>query len=74
MGRLVGVDDHELRLSRAGRSSDPRVAAALGFARTVNAKRGAVSDDDFGPHNGAEGSPGIDFDGAARARPVRGQG
>jgi uncharacterized peroxidase-related enzyme len=47
MGRLVGVDDHELALSRAGESSDPKVAAALGFARTVNAKRGAVSDDDL---------------------------
>jgi uncharacterized peroxidase-related enzyme len=46
-GRLVGVDDHELALSRAGDSSDPKVAAALGFARTVNAKRGALSDDDL---------------------------
>ena len=47
IGRLVGVDDHELALSRAGESSDPKVAAALGFARSVNAKRGAVSDDDL---------------------------
>jgi len=46
-GRMVGVDDHELALSRAGESSDPRVAAALEFARAVNAKRGAVSDDDL---------------------------
>jgi uncharacterized peroxidase-related enzyme len=46
-GRRAGVDEHELALSRAGESSDPRVAAALGFARTVNAKRGAVSDDDL---------------------------
>jgi uncharacterized peroxidase-related enzyme len=46
-GRLVGVDDHELALSRAGESSDPKVAGALGFARTVNAKRGAVNDDDL---------------------------
>jgi uncharacterized peroxidase-related enzyme len=47
VGRLVGVDDHELALSRAGESSDPKVAAALGFARTANTKRGAVSDDDL---------------------------
>jgi uncharacterized peroxidase-related enzyme len=47
IGRLVGVDDHELTLCRTGESSDPKVAAALGFARTVNAKRGAVSDDDL---------------------------
>ena len=47
IGRLVGVDDHELGLSRACDSSDAKVAAALGFARTVNAKRGAVSDDDL---------------------------
>jgi len=47
IGRLVGVDDDELALSRTGESSDPKVAAALAFARTVNAKRGAVSDDDL---------------------------
>jgi len=46
-GRLLGVNDHELALSRAAESSDPKVAAALGFARTVNAKRGAVSDEDL---------------------------
>jgi uncharacterized peroxidase-related enzyme len=46
-GRRVGVDDDELALSRDGESSDPKVAAALGFARAVNAKRGAVSDDDL---------------------------
>jgi uncharacterized peroxidase-related enzyme len=46
VGRMVGVDDDELELSRAGESSNPKVAAALQFARTVIAKRGAVSDDD----------------------------
>jgi uncharacterized peroxidase-related enzyme len=47
VGRLVGVDDHELALCRSCESSDPKVAAALRFAHAVNAKRGAVSDDDL---------------------------
>jgi AhpD family alkylhydroperoxidase len=46
-GRLARVDDDELARSRAGESSDPKIAAALRFARAVNAKRGGVSDDDL---------------------------
>ena len=47
LGGLVGVDEHELARSRAGESADTKVAAALKFAQTVNAKRGDVSDDDL---------------------------
>ena len=45
--RMFGVDDHELALCRTRESSDPKVAAALQFACAVNAKRGAVTDDDL---------------------------
>lgn len=47
VGRLVGVDDGELARSRVGESSDPKVAAALRFARAVTEKRGGVSDHDL---------------------------
>ena len=47
LGRRVGIEEHELALSRAGESSDPSVAAALRFARAVNEKRGRVSDRDL---------------------------
>jgi uncharacterized peroxidase-related enzyme len=47
VGRLVGVDEGELARSRAGESSDPKIAAALRFARAVNEKRGGVSDHDL---------------------------
>jgi uncharacterized peroxidase-related enzyme len=46
IGGLVGVDDAELARSRRGESADPMTAGALAFARAVNAKRGAVDDDD----------------------------
>ncbi len=51
LGGLVGVDEHELARSRAGESADTKVAAALKFAQTVNAKRGDVSDDDLAYFN-----------------------
>lgn len=47
VGRLLGVDEGELARNRAGESSDRKTAAALGFARAVNEKRGGVSDDDL---------------------------
>ncbi len=47
IGGMIGVTESELARSREGRSSDPKVAAALQFAQTVNAKRGNVSDDDI---------------------------
>jgi len=45
-GRL-GIDAREVEYNRSGDSGDERVAAALGFAQTVNAKRGGVSDGDL---------------------------
>lgn len=47
IGGLVGLDQDELELSRAGESADAKVTAALRFAQTVNAKRGDVSDEDL---------------------------
>jgi uncharacterized peroxidase-related enzyme len=47
IGRLLGIDGQELAGSRAGESADPKIAAALKFARAVNAKRGDVSDEDL---------------------------
>jgi AhpD family alkylhydroperoxidase len=47
IGGLVGLDENELELSRGGESADAKVAAALKFAQTVNAKRGDVSDEDL---------------------------
>jgi alkylhydroperoxidase family enzyme len=44
---MVGLSESELASSREGSSSDPKVAAALQFAQTVNAKRGNVSDDEI---------------------------
>src|SRR5262245_40419467 len=44
---LLGVDAHEIDQNRSGESDDKRTAAALGFALTVNAKRGGVSDRDL---------------------------
>jgi uncharacterized peroxidase-related enzyme len=47
IGGMVGVNESELARSREGTSADPKVAAALRFAQTVNAKRGNVDDDDL---------------------------
>jgi uncharacterized peroxidase-related enzyme len=47
VGRLVGLDEGELARSRAGESSDPKVAAALRFAQAVNETRGGVGDHDL---------------------------
>lgn len=47
VGEMVGLDAHELRASRSGDPADTRVASALRFARTVNAQRGHVSDEDI---------------------------
>ena len=44
---LLGIDAHEVEHNRSGDSDDERVAAALGFALNVNAKRGGVSDNDL---------------------------
>jgi uncharacterized peroxidase-related enzyme len=45
-GRSLGIGDDELTRSRTGESTDPTIAAALAFAREVNATRGGVSDDE----------------------------
>lgn len=47
IGGLVGIEAHELEDNRTGNSHDPKVSAALRFAKEVNAKRGDVSDDDL---------------------------
>ena len=47
VAELLGIDANEADHNRSGDSRDERVAAALGFALTVNAKRGGVSDDDL---------------------------
>jgi uncharacterized peroxidase-related enzyme len=44
---LFGVDAQEIDRNRLGESADARVAAALGFALTLNKKRGGVSDTDL---------------------------
>ena len=43
----LGIDAHEIDRNRSGDSDNERAAAALGFALTVNTKRGGVSDDDL---------------------------
>lgn len=40
------VDEAEIQARLAGRSSDPKLAAALSFARTIVARRGEVGDAD----------------------------
>ena len=41
-GRAAGLNTEELARSRSGDSADPRIAAALAFARAVNTNRGGV--------------------------------
>jgi uncharacterized peroxidase-related enzyme len=44
-GHNFRLDREELERNRKGRSEDPRVEAALQFARALTTRRGAVSDD-----------------------------
>jgi AhpD family alkylhydroperoxidase len=46
VAQLLGIDAHEIEHNRSGECNDERVAAALRFALTVNAKRGGVGDND----------------------------
>ncbi|MFQ5984521.1 MAG: carboxymuconolactone decarboxylase family protein [Alphaproteobacteria bacterium] len=46
LGKMLGVDDAELTKNREGRSGDPKVEAALQFARAIVEERGWVSDED----------------------------
>lgn len=47
IGRGTGLDDGEIEAARRGASSDPKAAAALGFARALVASSGAVSTAEF---------------------------
>lgn len=47
LGRMAGLAEAELDAARDGSSSDPRAAAAIGFARAVLAARGHVQDADI---------------------------
>lgn len=47
IGAGLGVAAEELAVNLAGRSSDPRVAAILRFARAVVVERGWVGDDEM---------------------------
>ncbi|MDC6363313.1 MULTISPECIES: carboxymuconolactone decarboxylase family protein [Flavobacteriaceae] len=44
--KLVGIDTTTLEMAREGKNKDPKIAAALFFAKTLVEKRGRVSTDD----------------------------
>lgn len=46
IGKMVGLGDDEIISSRQSNSTDPKVDAALKFAKTIVARRGEVTDDD----------------------------
>ena len=45
--RLLGLDEESITAAREAWSSDPKVAAALQFARTVAEYRGDLTDEEF---------------------------
>ena len=47
IGRHAGLASDEMALNRFGGSNDSKAAAAVAFARAVNAGRGEVTDADF---------------------------
>lgn len=47
LGHGTGLSSEQLTASREGRDGDPRVAAALQFARTAVERRGAVTDQEL---------------------------
>jgi uncharacterized peroxidase-related enzyme len=47
IGKRLGVTSAELEASRDGASSDPKLEAALGFARALIERRGDVTDADI---------------------------
>ncbi len=53
IGKRLGVREAELEAGRQGTSSDPRLEAALGFARALVEQRGDVSDADVARVRGA---------------------
>jgi uncharacterized peroxidase-related enzyme len=46
-GRQLGMDEATIRAARRASSPDPKVGAALKFARTVAEYRGDITDDEF---------------------------
>jgi uncharacterized peroxidase-related enzyme len=46
LGRRAGLDDEAIARAREGTAADPRLAAAVRFARVVAEKRGRVTDED----------------------------
>lgn len=46
-GKIVGLTENEILSSRQTASTDPKVDAALKFAKTIVARRGEVTDDDL---------------------------
>jgi uncharacterized peroxidase-related enzyme len=44
IGKMVGLNEGEIALSRNAESNDPKTIAALRFARAVNNNRGKVTD------------------------------
>jgi uncharacterized peroxidase-related enzyme len=44
IGKMVGLNEGEIALSRNAESNDPRIISALRFARAVNNNRGKVTD------------------------------
>jgi uncharacterized peroxidase-related enzyme len=47
LGRKAGVSAHDIAEAQAGRSADPKTAAALTFALKVVERRAQLSDQDF---------------------------
>ncbi len=47
LGKGAGVSDKALEMCRIAASDDPKIDAALKFAKAIVQKRGAVSDEDF---------------------------
>jgi uncharacterized peroxidase-related enzyme len=47
LGKMAGLSDDEIARAFRGDSSDPKVKAALTFAKSVLAKRGQVSDEEL---------------------------
>ena len=47
IAKSVGVTEEEIKLSRTANSSDPKVEAALKFARSIVVNKGKVSDEEF---------------------------
>jgi uncharacterized peroxidase-related enzyme len=46
IGKLVGLNESEIRDGRQGQAADPKVAGALQFSRQLIDKRGSVSESD----------------------------